>query len=128
MYGDRRSSDFLAGLHKFIHVAETNKEDGFMPCPCVDCRNVKEHSSSRTLQGHLLRRGFMPSYNCWTKHGERGVMMEDDEEENDDENYRMFSEEYGDTAMEDNEEEGGEEQQTPDEHADGLGRVISDVQ
>ena len=38
--------------------------------------------------------------------GERGVMMEDDEEENDDENYRMFSEEYGDTAMEDNEEEG----------------------
>ena len=29
------------------------------------------------------------SYNVWTKHGERGVMMEDgDEEENDDDNYR----------------------------------------
>ena len=58
MYDERRSSDFIAGLHKFIHVAEANKEDGFMPCPCVDCRNVKEHSSSGTLQGHLLRRGF----------------------------------------------------------------------
>ena len=28
MYGDRHSSDFIAGLHKFIHVAEANKEDG----------------------------------------------------------------------------------------------------
>jgi hypothetical protein len=25
----------------------------------------------------------MAGYNCWTKHGERGVMMEDGEEEND---------------------------------------------
>ena len=124
MYGERRSSDFLAGLHKFIHEAETNKEYGFMPCPCVDCRNVKEHFSSRTLQGHLLRRGFMPSYNVWTKHGERGVMMEDNGEEEDDDNYPMFPEEYGDTAMEDNEEEGGEEQRASDEPADGLGRII----
>ena len=122
MYGDRRITDFIAGLHKFIHVAEANKQDGFMPCPCVDCRNVKEYSNSRTIQGHLLWRGLMPSYNCWTKHGEKGVMMEDNEEEEDDENYPMFSEEYGDTAMEDNEEEGGEEQRASDEPADGLGR------
>ena len=39
MYGERRSPDFIAGLHKFLVVAEANKEDGFMPCPCVDCRN-----------------------------------------------------------------------------------------
>jgi hypothetical protein len=25
--------------------------------------------------------GFMPNYICWTKHGERGVIMEEDEEE-----------------------------------------------
>ena len=67
----------------------------------------------------------MPSYNCWTKHGERGVMMEDNEEEKDDENYPMFPREYGDTAMEDN-EEGGEEQRASDEPDDGLGRVISE--
>ena len=97
MYGDRCSSDFITGMHKFIDVAEANKEDGFMPCPYVDCRNVKEHSSSRTLQGQLLQRGFMPSYNCWTKHRERGVMMEDNEQEENDDNYSMFTE-YGGNA------------------------------
>ncbi|WVZ54768.1 hypothetical protein U9M48_005517 [Paspalum notatum var. saurae] len=30
---------------------------------------------------HLMQRGFMPNYVCWTKHGESGVMLEDDEEE-----------------------------------------------
>ena len=29
----------------------------------------------------------MPHYNVWTKHGERGVMMEDNKEEEDDGNY-----------------------------------------
>jgi hypothetical protein len=33
----------------------------------------------------------MPSYNCWTKHGERG----DNEEEEDDDMYPK----YGDTVM-----------------------------
>ena len=90
MYGERRSSEFIAGLHKFLEVAEANKVDNFMPCPCVDCRNVREYSNSKTIQGHVLQRGFMPSYNCWTKHGERGVIMEDNEEE-DNENYPMFT-------------------------------------
>ena len=80
-----------------------------MPCPCVDCRNVKGYSKRFALHSHLILKGFMPSYYCWTKHGERGVMMEDNEEKEDDDNYPMFHEEYGDTAMEDNEEEGGEE-------------------
>jgi hypothetical protein len=39
----------------------------------------------------------MPNYNCWTKHGERGVIMKDDEEEDDD-IYTRFPE-YGDTSM-----------------------------
>lgn len=129
MYGDLCNTNFITGLHKFIHVAEANKEDGFMPCPCVDCRNVKEYSQSKIIQGHLIRRGFMPSYNCWTKHGERGVVMKDNEEEDDDDidYHSMSSEEYGDTAMEGNEEEGGEEQQASYEPADGIGRVISDA-
>ena len=127
MYGERRSSEFIGGLHKFIDVAEANKVDNFMPCPCVDCQNVREYSNSKTIQGHVIRRGFMPSYNCWTKHGERGVRMEDNDEEEDDDNYPMFSEDYGDTVMdEDNEEEGGE-QRASDEPVDDLGRVISDA-
>ena len=49
----------------------------------------------KTLHTHLLYKGFMPHYNVWTKHGERGVMMEDIEEEDDD-NY--VPSEYGDAA------------------------------
>src|SRR3954465_14196481 len=88
------------------------KVDNFMPCTCLDFRNIKEYSDWRTIQGHLLRRGFMPKYYCWTLQGERGVMLEENEEDDDDANY-PFTEEYVDTAMEDNEEEeggGGEEQ------------------
>jgi hypothetical protein len=43
----------------------------------------------------------MSDYNCWTKHGERGVIMEDNEEE------------------EDNDED---EEEAPYETADDLGR------
>ena len=98
MYDDRRTSDFIVGLHKFIDVAKANTKNGFICCPCVDCRNIKEYSSDKILHDHLLRRGFMPSYICWTKHGEREVMMEDNKEEEDDENYPMFPK-YADTAM-----------------------------
>ncbi|KAK1660804.1 hypothetical protein QYE76_048963 [Lolium multiflorum] len=56
----------------------------------------------------------MPSYYCWTKHGERGVMMEDnDEEEEDDDGYPNFPE-YDDTA-EGNEDNEVEDQEAPDE-------------
>jgi hypothetical protein len=72
--------------------------------------------------------GFMSGYNVWTKHGERGVMIEDDdEEENDNDNYRSMFPEYADTAMEDNEEEDQGEKRAPDEPVDDLGRVISDA-
>jgi hypothetical protein len=67
----------------------------------------------------------MARYNCWTKHGERGVMMEDGEEEENDDYHQMFPE-YGDTAMEDNEEDGGDERASV-ELADDLSRVIYDA-
>jgi hypothetical protein len=70
----------------------------------------------------------MSGYNVWTKHGERGVMMEDDDKkENDDDNYRSMFPEYADTAMEDNEAEDQGEEREPDEPVDDLGRVISDT-
>jgi hypothetical protein len=50
------------------------------------CKNQKDYSSSKTLHIRLLQHGFMPSYNCWTKHEERGVTIEDKEEEEDDDN------------------------------------------
>ncbi|KAM0846372.1 hypothetical protein ACQ4PT_055707 [Festuca glaucescens] len=132
MYIDRRFDEFTSGLSNFIAVAEANKHGGFMYCPCVDCKNVVNYSSSSTIHSHLLRSGFMPQYNCWTKHGERGVMMEDNEEEEDDDSYPMFPE-YGDTAKggffpsEGNEDNEAEDQEAPDEPADDLGRAIADA-
>jgi hypothetical protein len=107
MYGDRRTAAYREGVHSFRDAAEANKHGGgFMFCPCVEYQNEKDHTSSRFIQSHLLRSSFMSAYNVWTKHGERGVMMEnDDEEENDDDNYRSMFPKYAATAMEDNEEE-----------------------
>jgi hypothetical protein len=76
----------------------------------------------------------MPNYICWTKHGERGVIMEqDEEEEGDDDNIiiRGFAE-YGvfdDTTMEEAQEEVAtrEEVAAEDEPADDLGQAICDA-
>jgi hypothetical protein len=124
MYADRRSAEFMKGVRYFLDVAEANKRNGFMSCPCGLCRNQKEYSSSKTLHIHLIQSGFMSGYNCWTKHGERGVIMEDNEEEENDEDYPMYPE-YGGTAMEDNDEEEAEVR-APDEPVDVLGQAITD--
>jgi hypothetical protein len=54
---DRRDSDFIVGLHKFIDVAKANKVDNFMPCPCVECRNVAKHSASERFHARILLLG-----------------------------------------------------------------------
>ena len=85
MYPDKRiSSEYINGLRGFLVVAEANKPpSGFIICPCKMCKNQKDFSSIKSLHDHLYKWGFMPNYFVWTKHGERGVIMEDDEEEDD---------------------------------------------
>ena len=73
---DRRTKEFIDGLHYFLNVAEANKQNSFMCCPCLHCQNNKDYSSRTTLHSHIFCHGFMPKYLCWTKHGEKGVMME----------------------------------------------------
>ncbi|XP_037444808.1 uncharacterized protein LOC119313103, partial [Triticum dicoccoides] len=126
MYGNRLSGEFTTGLKDFLVVANANKQGGFVICPCVICKNQKGYSSSRDVHMHLLRHGFMPSYNCWTKHGERGVIMEEDEEGDDfiDESYLAH---FGDTFMEDSEGEGEGEEEARDDPVDDLGRTIADA-
>nr|CAD40434.3 OSJNBa0035B13.7 [Oryza sativa Japonica Group] len=81
MYADRRSKEFIEGVHYFLRVAKANKRNGFICCPCNKCKNQKEYSVSRTIYFHLFKSGFMPSYNCWTSNGEQGVEVEEDEAE-----------------------------------------------
>ena len=123
MYGSRHTSEYIKGVHDFLEVAEANKQNGFMCCPCPICGNTKSYSDRKILHTHLLYKGFMPHYNVWTRHGEIGVMMEDGEEEEDDDNY--VPPEYGDAAT----GEAAEDQEEPDDvpDDDDLRRVIVDA-
>jgi hypothetical protein len=82
---DQRSMEFINGVHEFIDAAKKHKQDGFFRCPCRICKNEKYgvYLSTRTIHSHLFENGFMPNYNVWTEHGERGMMLENDEEEDD---------------------------------------------
>ena len=138
MYGDRHTSEYIKGVHDFLEVAEANKQNGFMCCPCPICGNTKSYSDRKILHSHLLYKGFMPHYNVWTRHGEIGVMMEDNEEEEDDDSYPGHGfPEYDDTTMGEEAEPVMREEAEPamreeaeeeasDEPADDLGRAIAD--
>ena len=93
-------------------------------------RNGHNYSNSRTIHVHLFESGFMPHYNVWTKHGERGVMMEDNEEEEDDDSYPGHGfPEYVDTTMGEEAElamREEAEEEASDEPTDDLGRAIAD--
>ena len=98
---DRRSKEFIDGVHEFIEVAEKHKYSGFVRCPCKFCKNEKDYSSLRTIHSHLFNSGFMRNYYVWTKHGEREIMLDNNEEEEDmisdfAANYDAF---FDDTAM-----------------------------
>ncbi|XP_066165204.1 uncharacterized protein, partial [Oryza sativa Japonica Group] len=122
MYADRRSKEFIDGVHYFLRVAEANRQRGFICCPCNKCKNQKEYSASRTIHFHLFESGFMPSYNCWTSHGEQGVEMEEDEVEDD--NIPDFAQYVG---FEGNQT--GEEEIAADGNdvADDLGQMLQDA-
>ena len=121
MYDDRCTSEYIDGMHNFLKVAEANKQNGSMYCPCTVCGNTKDYSSVKTLHLHLLEKGFVRHYNVSTKHGKRGVMMEDGEEEDYDDNY--VPPEYGDAPIGE-----VEDQEEPDDVADDhLHRVIVDA-
>ncbi|KAK1628878.1 hypothetical protein QYE76_003193 [Lolium multiflorum] len=129
MYGDRCRPDFINGMHYFLNVAEANRQsNGFIYCPCSSCKNMTDYSTSKTIHVHLLQNGFMPSYNCWTKHGERGIILEDNEEEEDSDNYPMFTED-GDSRMgeDEAEEEPIFDEPIFDDPDDDLGRAILDA-
>ena len=77
MYGNRHTLEYIKGVHDFLEVAEANKQNGFMCCPCPTCGNTKSYSDRKILHTHLLYKGFTLHYNVWTRHGEIGVMMEE---------------------------------------------------
>ncbi|WVZ83287.1 LOW QUALITY PROTEIN: hypothetical protein U9M48_030453 [Paspalum notatum var. saurae] len=118
MYKDRRSVQFLDGMVVFIVMAKKCKKlSGFISCPCIDCKNEKEYSSSRALHRHLLRRGFMSGYVCWTKYGELGVLEGENEEEDGNIDFAQYNS-FADTLIGDADDEG---------NTDALAQMLHDA-
>jgi hypothetical protein len=68
----------------------------------------------------------MVNYVLWTRHGERGVVMEENEDEEDDNNIPDWAagQDFADTLMED----ADEEEIPEDSHVGDLGQVLKDAQ
>jgi hypothetical protein len=127
MNADRRSPEYIVGMQAFLEVAKANKNPkGFMCCPCSLYRNDKDYSDGGTLHLHLIKNEFMEKYVLWTRHGERGVVMEENEDEEDDNNIPDWAagQYFADTLMED----ADEEEIPEDDHVDDLGQVLKDAQ
>ena len=77
---NRKTADFISGVTEFMNLAESTKrrigDADYILCPCTDCANTESHEVA-DVQMHLVSRGFMDEYTCWTRHGEEEVMDED---------------------------------------------------
>ncbi|KAK1594919.1 hypothetical protein QYE76_059251 [Lolium multiflorum] len=113
----------------FYNTRECMKNGAIVMPKAINTEELALHEATKYRFVVDTLKGFMPSYNCWTKHGERGVMMEnDDEEEEDDDMYPN----YGDTATghDEDEEAGGgdQDEEASDEPVDDdLRRAIADA-
>ncbi|XP_039815036.1 uncharacterized protein LOC120677915 [Panicum virgatum] len=79
LYGTKAGNlDFVNGVDSFVQTAKAHKnlqDDGYVYCPCIDCKNQKQFGNVEQIRFHLLFRGFMPNYQVWNKHGEVGETM-----------------------------------------------------
>ena len=76
---NRTCGEYLSGLKTFILVAEADKSNqnkSVICCPCVDCENVTEFSSSMHVHAHLIIRGFMDAINAGTGMVNKVLMLE----------------------------------------------------
>src|SRR5438128_9674092 len=66
---------YLDKIEVFLEATQKdarNKQLAEIKCPCRDCKNFMLFPLAQlsTVRGHLVCRGFMEDYTCWTKHGE----------------------------------------------------------
>ena len=69
----RASPAYRQGLNGFLRAAlihmRTTKGK-LIRCPCHDCKNFISWDNIVEIEKHLIIRGFVDGYTCWTKHGE----------------------------------------------------------
>ena len=70
---NRLRNEFKDGLLGFLETADQDRlrREGKWTCyPCLMSENCKNIKSTTEIQTHLIKRGFMLGYACWSKHGE----------------------------------------------------------
>ncbi|KAL6639429.1 hypothetical protein ACP70R_023159 [Stipagrostis hirtigluma subsp. patula] len=68
------SEEWVRNTNAFLDRAFSvpNAEKTGIVCPCSECQNrIRRRKPVMTI--HLCKRGFMPGYTLWTKHGEQSV-------------------------------------------------------
>ena len=71
MYQKHVTNVYLDGVSEFLKAAQDNvvrTKDPWVPCPCSDCENCKSFTNITQIQTHLIKRGFMAGYECWSQH------------------------------------------------------------
>jgi hypothetical protein len=79
--GNHATDVYLDGVAEFLKVVEKNvvdTKDLWAPFPCCDCKNIKSFTNLTQIQSHLIKRGFMAGYECWSQHGEQESTDGDD--------------------------------------------------
>nr|XP_043625447.1 uncharacterized protein LOC122596867 [Erigeron canadensis] len=69
----RHTTEYQKHLNDFMKVAEDDRVlngNDRISCPCVDCKNCEKYDEARVIYRHLVVKGFVPGYTCWTYHGE----------------------------------------------------------
>uniref|UniRef100_J3MS54 Transposase-associated domain-containing protein n=1 Tax=Oryza brachyantha TaxID=4533 RepID=J3MS54_ORYBR len=88
-YVHRSSTEYREGITEFVKFTDNDRKSRmslYISCPCNDCRNEKMIPDSSEVYSHLIRRGFMENYTCWSKHGEQEAPDVDADEEVSDQN------------------------------------------
>ena len=83
MYGKtvkRHSKEYRNDVLNSINAVEEDRKrrnNDYMCCPCVDCKNENMFDSRVDIHGHMIQRGFMEGYACWVKRGDQEVTSAD---------------------------------------------------
>nr|GEU86708.1 hypothetical protein [Tanacetum cinerariifolium] len=75
MYEIRHAEEaYLTGVQSFLKFADgLNNGDLTICCRYADCKNLQKYSDMSTIERHLITRGFVRKYTCWSRHGELQV-------------------------------------------------------
>ena len=96
---NRVTDVYIDGVVEYLKAAEKNvvdTKDPWVLCPCCECKNIKSFTSTTQIQTHLIKRGFVEGYECWSHHGE-------EEQSTDEEGADAYEEQIsaGDAVMHD---------------------------